>query len=145
MTERKELIEQIMANIYAMKNKMNVKMMSGGIKNRITHSQWFVLCLIGQHKNLGIKEISQILGITSSATTQLVDGLVESGFVERKTSKTDKRSLQLCVSKKGQRQMKEIKLKYIKVMEKLFSSLTDKDLKMYNQLNEKILENITRD
>ena len=137
-TNRKKLIEEIMANINAMRNKMHVKIMQSGSKNMITHSQWFVLCLIQQHKNMGIKEISKMLSITSSATTQLVDGLVESGYVERKINNSDRRSLQLVLSKKGQKSIIEMKIEYAKSMETLFKALTDQELETYNILHKKI-------
>jgi len=142
MKNRKQLIEEIMANLNAMKNKMQVKVMQQEKSNRITHSQWFVLCLINEHKNMGIKEVSNILGITSSAGTQLVDGLVKSGYVARKTNLNDRRSLQLGISQKGQKNIAALKKQHAKTMGILFKALSDNELKAYNKLHKKILTNI---
>ncbi len=144
MANRKKLIEEIMASINAMKNKMQFKIMQEGSKDRITHSQWFVLCFIDQYKNLGIKEISKMLCITSSAATQLVDGLVESGYVERKTNSDDRRSLQLALSSKGKKNIVMMKKQHIKTMEAVFSALSDKELETYNTLHKKILNEVIK-
>lgn len=140
MQKRKQLIQEIMASINAFKNKMHTKVMDEGLQQRVPHSQWFVLCIIENHKNLGIKEISNMLCITSSATTQLVDGLVASGYVRRKTNNKDRRSLELILSKKGQTHIKKMKSTYAKAMETLFKVLSDKELETYNTLHKKILK-----
>ncbi len=139
---RKEIIEEIMASLNAMKNKIHGAIMQADVKKRVPHSQWFVLCLISQNENMGIKEISAMLGITSSATTQLVDALVESGYVKRNTSTVDRRSLHLSLSASGQEHVKEMKSIYADSMKVLFEALTDQELEMYNALNKKILTNL---
>ncbi len=139
MRNRKQLVGEIMANINAFKNRMHSKILQEGKKNRITHSQWFLLCLIDQQKDMGIKEVSKMLGITSSATTQLVDGLVESGYMQRKINYRDRRSLTLTLSKKGRKNIADIKKKYTKSMEDLFKALTTEELETYNMLHKKIL------
>lgn len=144
MPKRKQLIEQIMADINAMKYKMHFAIMRKDAKKRVTHSQWFVVCLIEQHKNLGVKEISNMLGITSSATTQLIDGLVKSGYVKRKTNTKDRRSLQIELSSKGKKHIKEMKRHVAKAMERFFKPLSDRELKMYNELHKKILTSFNK-
>ena len=139
--QRDQIISEIMASINAMKNKLHARTMSLGHTKGIPHSQWFVLCLIERCPDMGIKEISGMLGITSSATTQLVDELVKNGYVTRKTNSNDKRSLCICLSKKGQKNMAVMKKKYMDVMKRIFSSLSDKELETYNNLHKKILSN----
>jgi len=144
MESRKKIIEEILASIHAMKNKMHVKIANHKKQSPVTHSQWIVLSIIETHKNLGIKEISEMLGITSSATTQLVDALSENGYVQRKISKNDRRSLQLCLSKKEQKSIKKMNAHYIATMKKMFDALTDSELEAYRALHKKILSNIPK-
>ena len=56
MSNRKQLIEQILASLNAMKNKMHGKIVKGGRKSNITHSQWFALGIIECNKNIDVKE-----------------------------------------------------------------------------------------
>lgn len=142
MTNRKKLIEQILGNFHAMKNKMHVQGVQPGNKHDITHSQLFVLAIIEHNQDIGIKEISEKLNISSSATTQLVDGLVENGYVVRKADLDDRRALQLGLSQKGSKQIAELKSKRMEMMETLFDALTDKELETYLKLHKKILSKI---
>lgn len=143
MTQRRQLVEEIMANINAFKHRVHFKIMREGNQNRITYSQWCVLAIIEKNRSAGIKEIAKMLGISSSAATQLVDGLVENRYAVRKTNTTDRRSLHIELSKKGKKHIAKMKTKYVKSMERLFKALSDKELKIYNQLHKKILTSIT--
>jgi|SRR3989344_143879 len=142
MTERKRIIEEIMACLNATKNKMQFKVMAQGHKGRITHSQWFVLSMIEANKDMGIKDISNMLSITSSAATQLVDGLMKSGYVVRKTNKQDHRFLDINLSSKGQKIIGITRKKHLQSMETIFNSLSHNELKTYLSLQKKILNNI---
>ena len=142
MTNRKKLIEDILANFHAMKNKMYPHFAQSGNKDRITPSQLFVLAIIERHQNIGIKEISKKLNITSSAATQLVDGLVENGYVARKADSKDRRALQLELSAKGRKRLANLKNKGVKMMAELFDALNDKELKTYLALHKKIISKI---
>jgi DNA-binding MarR family transcriptional regulator len=128
-----------MANINTFKNKIHAQLSGQKKQSNITHAQWFVLNMIQAHQNLGIKELSKMLGISSSAATQLVDGLVKQRYVVRKINQRDKRGLQLQLSLKGKKDIVTIKKKYAKIMEGLFASLSDKELEVYHVLHQKIL------
>ena len=136
--KRKQLIEEIAGHFHAIKNKIHGKMVQGQ-KGDVTHAQHFALFMISQCKDSGIKEISKMLCTTSSAATQLVNELVKQGFVTRKTNTKDRRALDLAISKKGQKQIIKAKKLQMEMMSKMFSALTDKELKQFIALNKKIL------
>lgn len=131
-----------MANFHSMRNKMHAKIMQSGHKGRITHSQLFVLSIIEQHNNIGLKKISKMLSISSSAATQLVDGLVDNGYVVRKANSKDRRALQLELSTKGSKHITGLKNKRMKIVSALFDVLNDKELETYLKLHKKILSKI---
>ena len=108
----------------------------------ITYAQQFALFIISQYKDAGIKEISKMLCTTSSAATQLVGELVRQGFVTRKVNVKDRRALDLAISKKGQKQVQKAKKRQLEMMSKMFSSLSEKELKSFITLNKKIINNI---
>lgn len=139
MANRKKLIEEIMATFHAMRNKMHVTMTQSGHKDSITHSQLFVLAIIEKCHDIGIKEISKKLNISSSAATQLVDGLAENGYVVRKANAADRRALQLDLSAKGRAHITELKNKRLETITALFDALSDHELETYLALHKKIL------
>jgi DNA-binding MarR family transcriptional regulator len=142
MENRKETIQEIMACLHAMKNKMHFKHFKINPKDRITHSQWFVMHLIEGNRNIGIKDISNMLHITASAASQLVDGLLESGYVVQKSDASDHRFLQINLSTKGRKMIVQMRKQGVELMGKLFDTLSDEELKQYLALHKKILNNI---
>ena len=138
MTNRKQLIEDILNSFHAMRHKIKPKDFNSTRQNPITHSQWFVLGIIENCKNASIKDISGMLGMSSSGVTQLVDGLVQSGYVVRQDDPKDRRLVQLELSLKGKKQIAILREKRIKKMEKLFDVLTDSELRTYLKLHKKI-------
>lgn len=139
MTNRKQLIEGILHSFHAIRNQIKARAAHLGHRNHITHSQWFVLKIIEHYKNRSIKDIAETLGISSSAATQLVDGLVRSGYVTRQEDPKDRRSAQLKLSPKGKKHIAATKEKRITEMAGLFDALTDNELEEYLRLQKKIL------
>ena len=59
MSDRMQLIEQIMHRFHAIRNQIKLRAMQLEHKNGITHSQWFVLMIIEHYKYMSIKEIAE--------------------------------------------------------------------------------------
>ena len=142
MADRKKLIEEIEASFYAIKNKMRAKIARGRHKDCVTHSQFFVLTMIERRRDIGIRAISKNFNISSSAATQLVDGLVENGYVVRKAGLKERRVLRLELSPKGRKRITDLKNKRAKIIAALFDALNDEELKIYLRLHKKILSKI---
>lgn len=86
-----------------------------------------------------VKDVAKALGITSSAATQLVDGLVSSGYVNRKTDEEDRRAVALTLSKKTKEHVNKMKKQGIQKFLTLFKVLNDKEFNQYLELNKKIV------
>lgn len=139
MTDRNELIEGILHSFHAIRNIIKARSGSLGQQNNITHTQWFVLKIIEHFQSRSVKDISEMFGITSSASTQLVDGLVKSGLVTRKEDPRDRRSVRLELSQKGKEHIAASNENRINEMVELFDPLTDSELEEYLRLQKKIL------
>ncbi|MDD2807659.1 MAG: MarR family transcriptional regulator [Patescibacteria group bacterium] len=139
MSNRKRKIEEILESFQAIKNKMQSNSTPPDYKDCVTHSQLFVLAIIRQHCNIGIKEISKKLNISSSAATQLVDGLVENGYAVRKTDLKDRRALQLELTAKGYKYIVDLNNNRLKNLATLFDALNDDELVTFLTLHKKIL------
>ena len=53
------------------------------------------------HKRLRIKQISEYLGVTRSAASQMIDPLVKKGLVDRQVDPKDRRIAYLSLTAKG--------------------------------------------
>ncbi|NPV87721.1 MAG: MarR family transcriptional regulator [Anaerolineae bacterium] len=73
----------------------------------LSMSQMMALRQIHYRDDCNISSISDELGITSAASSQLLDRLVQQGLVIRSEHPQDRRNKQLALSEKGQRILQE--------------------------------------
>ncbi len=138
MNLREQKVAELMEDFHSLKHSMAFKPLRNTTAPRITPSQWGVLMMIGRHIGSTVKDVASCLGITSSAATQLVDGLVKSGYVLRQPNKKDRRTVQLMLPKKTEVQMEKMKKQFLRKFVGLFEVLDDQEFDLYLKLNKKI-------
>jgi len=138
MLIREQLIEEILHSFHSIRNIIKTRALRLDHQNHITHSQWFVLTMIGHFKTRSIKDIAEAMEMSSSAATQLVDGPVKSGYVTRREDPKDRRLVQLELSPKGKHHISNTKKKRINEMIDIFDALTNKELEEFARLHKKI-------
>lgn len=144
MENRKKQIEGVIECMHAIRRKIASE---GGYftdtgAKRITPSQWYVLLMVERNENIGVKEIAGLIGITSSAATQLINELVKKGYIIRKGKLEDRRALSIMLSDKSRKQIRSMKKQGFKKLIALFSILSDNELITYCELNKKIADKI---
>ena len=144
MIKRKEVLEEVLKNLFLIKRKMMACGHSFSEKTGITHSQVQLLHIVQQNNGIGMKEIAKTLGISSSAATQLVDGLVNHNHLIRENSTDDRRALKLNLSPDCKANMSKIRRHGMEKIGELFDGLTDEELKVFSHLSCKIIENINK-
>jgi DNA-binding MarR family transcriptional regulator len=103
----------------------------------LSHSQIGMLFMIHHHREANVKKISEHLGVTKSAITQLLDPLVTNGFIERQNDVSDRRIVRFSLTGKGKKVLKEInKLKFSGLRSAL-DNLSDKELEQLAKLHQK--------
>lgn len=108
----------------------------------LTHAQWIALSVIREKEGVGIKKIAEVLGVSSSAATQLVDDLEDNKFVIRETSKDDKRVLVISLTEKAQKQFADMHRERIRAFSVFFDALDAEEFAQYVALNKKIISRI---
>jgi|SRR3989338_1676586 len=141
MNNRLQKLEELMKSFRSFKKPLAFR---GGFLKipRITPSQWMVLRVIGERQTSTVKDISESLNITSSAATQLVDGLVHSRYVVRKINKTDRRKVTLTLSKKSTKDIERMKKRMLRQMLYVFKILNDREFEQLYKLNKKIADSL---
>jgi len=142
MNNRDKTIESILGDLAAIKRILISHGHHMTSSSNITPAQSVVLGILRTHEGVGIKEIASLLGMTSSAATQLVDGLVENGYLVRESSPDDRRAVKLSLSKASLEQMKIMKKEGVARMKEIFTMLSDEELAEYAKLNKKIAEGV---
>ncbi len=142
MQNRKKQIEEIAKNMHKIKRKLINEFHSSATQKSLTNSQFMVLQLVKDKENIGIKEIAEILNITSSATTQLIDNLVKNGYLTRRINTKDRRNVKIRISTTSKKHLSHIKRVGFKNLYTLFDVLTDRELSKYCDLNNKIAQKL---
>lgn len=142
MDDRKKLIEKILENISAIKREVTTEMHALFNEMSVTHSQWIALHFVKKNRDINIKDLANLLGVTSSAATQIVDGLVKKELLSRKRNPDDRRTLKIELSEKSKNQFDLIKDKNFKILSSLFDVLDNNELLKYCELNNKVVSKI---
>jgi DNA-binding MarR family transcriptional regulator len=138
---RNELIKQFstsmgaMARIGAMHHKPDELP-----KGMPPHGQLGLLFMVSHKGAQTIKELSGCFGMTSSAATQLVNGLVTSGLLTRQEDKSDRRVSRVVLTAKGNKVLAQAKQYRMKKMTEMFAPLNEKELAQLLKLQTKIVE-----
>lgn len=144
MENRKKKIKELLESFGSLRHHMSFRSVGSVNMPRITPSQWGALMIIEQRGESTLKDMAKTLGITSSAATQLVDGLVTNGYVMRKTHERDRRAVTLTLSKKTKAEVDKMKKQALQKFLEFFEVLNDKELNQYILLNKKIVERLLK-
>lgn len=93
-------------------------------------------------KNCSQQNICNSLLIDKTAMVKVLDYLSRVGYTERKTNPNDRREHFIILSKKGEKQTKEI-IRSVKLIDqKAFKNISETDVKAFKKVLDKISENI---
>jgi DNA-binding MarR family transcriptional regulator len=140
---RKQKVEELLESMRAIRRHMALGA-SGREAASITPAQWGVLMLVGERGECSVKDIAAMLRISSSAATQLVNGLVGGGHLARKASQEDRRAVALSLSRQTKAKMKGMRDAALKKTLKLFEGFTDREFEIYITLNKKISDRLLK-
>ena len=142
MSGRKELLKDLMQDLHAIHKRM---FKTTHRKPRLAPSQLVALHIIGHHTNYSVKDIAEKMQMTSSAATQIVEKLVQHGYVVRKESPDDRRAVVLSLSKKTAAEVAALKKQGFERMIKIVDVLTDEEFEQFVLLHKKLVNSLKGD
>jgi DNA-binding MarR family transcriptional regulator len=83
---------------------------------------------------VSVKELAEVLSVTSGAVTQFVDALVEKGLVRREEDHDDRRLLRIKLTEYAHNNFKEFKKDYFESVSRVFDSLSDEEIQQLTGL-----------
>lgn len=86
----------------------------------LTYTQYIVMMVMWEHKNVSVKELGKKLFLDSGTLTPLLKNLEKKGFVTRERSKTDERFLVVSITDAGM----ELREKAVDIPMKLGSCIS---------------------
>lgn len=143
MPKRSYYIELLMESFHNIKQSLSERTISPR-KMHVTPSQSFVLQYAAKHDKSSVKDIAESMFITSSAATQLIDGLVDNGYLVRKDNPDDRRESILVLTEKARSGFSKMKKDRLEKAKEVFGVLSEEELATYLELNHKILDNLKK-
>ncbi|MDD5251035.1 MAG: MarR family transcriptional regulator [Patescibacteria group bacterium] len=137
---RRQQLEEFWEDVEILRRKTILCVSALLAKHDLTHPQGLALLVLGDHEGLGVKDIAGFFGVTSSAATQLLDGLLKKGYIQRKQNSTDRRALVITLTPKARRFFVAMKKHQLALSEKILSVLNDSELSNYAKYMKKIVE-----
>lgn len=108
-------------------------------KYKLSRPQVGLMFYLSYHPDCTIKDIAAMMNISSSAATQIVEGIVRSGWVARGPDPDDRRSVRVKMSAKGELKFSQLKKAHFKYMQYLLADLSDKEMELLISIPEKII------
>lgn len=101
-------------------------------------AQNHVLMVIGMQGDMGVKQLAELLRVTSGAATQHIDALEKAGLLVREMNANDRREVVVRITKKGKNVYQEIRSTKARILNEVFQQLSDKELRTLVELLEKV-------
>jgi DNA-binding MarR family transcriptional regulator len=108
----------------------------------ITYSQMHALTALKEHRSMIGKDLADYMQLTPSSVTQLIESLVQNGYVARQQDEEDRRNVYLHLTESGQQKIAHLREARKKILETFNSTLSDEELLANLERQKKILANI---
>lgn len=138
MNQRNERIEAIFKNFHAIKRAYSHGSRFSNRHFGMTMTQASVLMLLMHDGRKTMSEIAAALGVSKSAVTQLLEGLIEKDFVMRTQDEDDRRVAYVELSRKGLRHFKRVRHGGAERITQLFDLLDDEELQQIETITAKL-------
>ena len=109
----------------------------------ITSRQWLPLMILGRCEEApNLNQLAEKCGITRQSTKQLVDKLVEKGYVTLEKSDTDKRNMLIVITKNGRSWGANNLERNMAFVSELYSDISERDIKTFAKVQQKLLNKL---
>lgn len=109
----------------------------------LTVDQWSVLKTIFEHPNLSNKELALKCGKDQPTLTRIIDILIKKELVVRSDHDSDRRSLKLKTTTKGEQKIKEIAPKVAEFRQQAWQNLDEEDFEHFLRILNTIHTNLS--
>lgn len=143
MSQRNTHILTIDTSFHRIARAMSVRhAVSSKTVDAYTPSQWCLIGFLYETPDATVKDVAQHLRCSSSAATQIVDGLVEKRCVMRKPHSTDKRSTCVSLVPRMRKNIEKLHAQKITFLKDIFTPLSDKEIEQFAHSIQKIVTSL---
>lgn len=109
-----------------------------------TMLQFSALRFIQENTDTPVSVLASNLRLSKSSATQLVERLVKAHSIERTSDTTDRRITHLTITTSGKEELAALKQKMFTKMEKIFSHLSEHDIKELIRIHKLLLSKLEK-
>lgn len=139
MLDRNELTDRILSNFQSIRRNLALEGRNMHRHFGVTISQATALSMLNNTTSMTLTDIAENLGISKSATTQLLDSLIAHGLLIREADLADGRVFNISISSKGSSYLSKIKRRASGSMVSVFQVLSVEELSQLAAITEKLL------
>lgn len=144
MVSRQQLLQSVIENTAAIQRIVATNRDQYLMSLGLNRAQLEALLLLSK-RPLSIKYFAELLRISSGAATQMVDSLTAKGFVERCANQKDGRSVNVRLTKGGQKKFSSIKDAYLERLSSILDAVSDEQLDKLLEATEQVLTGTQKD
>jgi DNA-binding MarR family transcriptional regulator len=141
---RRKQIEAIFNDFHAIRRAYSDGSRFSSRRFGMTFMQASVLMMLMHEHDQTIGQLALTLGVSKSAMSQLIDGLMERGFIERNVSADDRRVAYVTLTKRGIMHLGRMRREGAKGMMEMFDRLDDIEIEQIRQITEKLAKGSIR-
>jgi len=138
--ERDTLIEAIFANMQQMHRVGSSKFHALMGQQDISPSQMELLVAVKHMQPVSVKDIAARMRLTPGAVTQLIEGLVTKGYVERQADTQDRRVTHISLADEGATKLRELWEHRKAGLRRIMETLDSEELNALIHVQEKIIQ-----
>lgn len=105
---------------------------------KITLQQFLCLTYIFREDELTMTQLAHYMGITTAATTGIIDRLVKSSYVVRVLEASDRRVVKVRLTSKGSNLVEKINTRRRRMLTEIFGRISEEDRNNYLRIMMKI-------
>lgn len=91
----------------------------------LTQSEFRCLKMFDKKETLNNKTIAKRMNLSASRLTRIIDGLVAKGYTEREINPSDRRNMDVNLSKKGTNLVQKLNLAYVNIHKELLEDIEE--------------------
>jgi len=123
MALKKDPYKHIAELIFNLRQKCNLKDVLFVRMIGITQSEYNCLVQFYDQERMGVKELSERLGITPGGVTRIITSLENKGYVERRIAPDDRRNINVILTKQGKKIVERIRKVSAEIHEEIFKRI----------------------
>lgn len=141
MKARKETLSNLFESLSLLQRALLAHKTNSLQKIGMTRPQIEVLFYLDRHGEVTMKELTPLMHVTSSAMTQLVEGLVKHDYLMRTHDSVDRRVVKIQLTKQGAKRLHAFRESLFEQMATKLQGVSDQELKTMSEIARKIAAN----